>query len=1375
MKKPAALACLSFTLMFLGASAPLAQDSSFLNVVKTTINSESENAEVCLEFDKALAENSQKRLSDALRLEADSKSVTPANVTATNSSLCFFPLKRGADYRLVLKGLRGADGEKMDAPYTSSFTIPDRTPSLAFTGNNGSAGAFGVYDRPLTLRVVNVDRVTLDVFRVTDVSLMARAWQDRALTALAPAESAYMARDKGVTIWREEQPLELETNKTFEHKISLREKMPDLPPGLYLIVAEGKKSDASKALAPKAAAWFTKSNFSLRAVRDSENIHVIASGFDKPKGDIQLMAFSKNGEAQADERTDANGIGLISFSSKPSDDNDISGVVGTDKDGNVAFSGIETLLSPSGNSFSGIIDVKPLFAVPFDSVDVLLSLTKGKKELLSKSASFLRLSQDDFVYASHTVPAIPDGFTTFSFSAPPMQGNWSLIWQTANGDVLAKTSLHVTTDPDAPRLEAASEKNFLVSDRTCVLTIKSLSTANKSVPLIRGRVLASWQKFGSDVAGWNGYRFGTPVEISDKPESVADFLTGPDGIASLTIVLPPSPQAPGLYQAVLKIVGEPDAGVADAAPLVLPLRPQGVVVGLKPLAENARFHQNDIARFALIGLSSDGKPRDVSGLSYQIYEEGRSFAWYQDEGRWNYKPEAQLRPIGSGALSIKADASSVLEWHASAGNYRLEILDTNGNVLAQTAFSAGWDLKDAPFPAVAPLSVALPKMPLKGRDIVARFNLPESSMLTAIISDTRVRKIIHEFRPKGKNTVSFSPTADWNKTINLIIEATPEKTEKSGAFVRRAALTLSLEADEPALAKPPAAKTSLVSAEDPSAFILRRNKPLSLTFGIENNGASTETYKYSFSTSSGLTIENYREGSVTLGSKQSLSLPLFLFGETVGAKELRMEVKGAHSPRLIRNWPMKVLPRSAFLKSGKTLSVPSKQNLLTSQTKLQGSSIVLVSRRPMDGLAELLTYVFNAHPFTTEELAVCLNVLRLWRDTIDHIGIAPDFMTSAREKAYLAQLIRHQNPDGGFAPFRGKESSLNDTSAALRALGPSALKEAAPAKERAIVWIKQQLSNSWIDEKERTPRAAAYAALAAADAVDPASLHYFSDTCATSSLPAVAEANIAAAFKRIKEPDAAAFWIKKMLDENDGEKTIPLLNALASTDALSSDDVLAAMAETGAAMRVGNVPEIKDAAALLRAVAVNNALSGKGRIANKEGSRPVTGVLALRTEDSAAYINDDDEPLYATPVTESEISFVSRARGASLTRKVFRLDGVELPPESQPARGEFHLVAIQGDLSSGTKGAPILVQDGGNGLRPNGCPLSDKLDTQPIVPWLSLSDMTPVATCEISPFGIDMVFSPPDSYPFSFSAVFFARIDAQAMTDIPLPKLRILK
>jgi hypothetical protein len=384
-------------------------------------------------------------------------------------------------------------------------------------------------------------------------------------------------------------------------------------------------------------------------------------------------------------------------------------------------------------------------------------------------------------------------------------------------------------------------------------------------------------------------------------------------------------------------------------------------------------------------------------------------------------------------------------------------------------------------------------------------------------------------------------------------------------------------------------------------------------------------------------------------------------------------------------------------------------------------------------------------------------------------------MTEARMREYLAQLLRHQNPDGGFSAYRGGVSTMNDTAAALAALAARGPKQADPAKALAIGWLKQRLGNTWFDDKERSQRAAAFAALAVADAVDAASLHYFSDTGAASPLPAVAEAQIAAAFKHIREPNAAAFWIKKMIDENGRLKTIPVLDALAATDALSSDDVIAATSEMADALSHKAAPELKDAAALLRAISANNALAVKGRIATKTETHSITGVLALSANDAAAYRNTAAQPLYVTYISEENATPAASLPGNSVSRRIFRLNGVELAPPAVPARGEIYMIELKGEIPASAKNAPILVQNGGNGLRNVGCPLSPQLGTLPFIPWLVLHELTAFMDCEFSSHEMNVVLPPvPENEKFSFSLVSFAHIDAQAITEIPPPRLRFL-
>ncbi|MGB9152602.1 MAG: hypothetical protein WCD70_05895 [Alphaproteobacteria bacterium] len=1378
MKKTTSLSCFLLAAALVPCGAAWAQEN--LHVVKSGVNAESENAEFCLEFDKTLAPASPAHLAAALRLEADDKIIVPQNIIASKTSLCLFPLERGQRYRLNLSGLRGADDEKMAAPYSQSFTIPDRSPMLAFTASNGGVNGFGSYDSPLYLRAVNVAHAKIDVYRVTDITSMAHVWQNRAQTALAPSESVYLAHDKGQQVWEGDNIFDSAPNTTIEQQISLREKMPDLVPGLYLIVADAGSSAvaadddakaANKGLAPMAAAWFSRSDFSLRAIRDDNGIHVIAS-----KPDIHLIAADKEPKQLAEAQSGANDVSLIPYPAHLDDKTSLATVIGIDQAGNVAFADVENLPALAKPPALGAIGTADLFAVPNENVAVSLSMTPLENTPPLAVPGILHLSHGDTSYADFTVPPLTQEKAALSFPAPAVQGIWNLHWQKPDGTVLADAPLRVTSNPDAPHLEVSSERDALTGEGNWPVTIKSVSSSGKPVPLTGGHASVVWQKLDPATFGWKDYSFGTPPAIAPVPAHVADFLTDLDGASQLHLTLPPRPSERGLYQAALKVTADSDAGVAAAPTLVLPLRPEATTIGIKPLAADARFAQNGIARFSLVGLSLDGKPRDVSGLSYQVYEEGRSFDWYQDEGRWKYKPEPQLRPIGGGAFSIKADGGSVLEWPVTAGNYRLEILDQAGKMLAQMPFSAGWDSTGATAAPASPLNVTLPKTLHPGVEAVAHVFLPEPAMLTAIIADTHIRKTVHELRGKGDNEITFTPAADWQSGISLTVEA----ASLAGLLRAGAESSLAQDATGNKASLAPTADAAIIAAGSPSAVLLRKDENATLTFGIENLNAATETYRYAFTATPGLKIENGQSGSLTLGGRQSQSLTVSLSGDQIGGKELRLDVVGEKTKggaHVIRNWTIAVLPKTDALQSVSTVSVAPKQLLISSAPKTHDPTtptVAFVSRRPMDGLAEILSFVFNARPFTTSELASSVDALRLWGEPLAQSGFAPDFLIAARRQEQLTRLLRHQNPDGGFAATSGSDSTMEDTASALTALGPDTSDIVKPAKNLAVAWLKQRLANTWFNDKEREPRAAAYAALAAADAIDAASLHYFSDISAPNPVPPIAEANIAAAFKHIHDPNAAAFWIKKMLDENKGVKTIPLLNALAATDALSSDDVHAAMAAMTDALRHGTKPDIKDAAELLRAIATDNADAGKARLTIGNETRNVSGVLALRLSDAgfAAARNDDSQLLSITYVSE----VAAHISNSAVARHIYRMNGVELSSSEKPIRGETYVVELKGTAPDLSDNEQILLQDGGaNALRPIGCPISAKMDVPSFVPWLTMSDITPTFACEFSAHAVNVIVGPTDNDKAAFSVVYFAHIDAASPADIPPPRLRVLK
>ena len=1366
MKKNALLCRLMMTAVLCHGGVAWAQKADALHVVKARVNAESENAELCLEFDATLAPIAD--LAASVRLDRDGKNVSAQNTVLRGTSLCFLPLERDATYRLTLSGLQGAGHEKMDSPYSQSFTIPNRSPLLAFTGKERDLNGFASYENTLMLRAVNVARAKIDVYHVTDIATMARVWQERAQTSIAPTESAYLARSKGQKAWQGETVFRGAANSTTEQAFSLRDKMPDLAPGLYLMIADAETAESKPAtgLTPLAASWFVKSDFSIRAMRDESGIQIFATqnAGMQPKGDLRLVAVNNRFESLAEYQGRADGVTLMPLPAGLAEGNDVAAVIAMDKIGNVAFADRETLPSLAFHPSLGSLRLDRSLVTPGDVVDVLLSAPETSA--FPASPSILRVMRDESAYTDLTVPPLVKENARLSVTAPPVQGLWTLRWQKTDGSLLAQTSMSVTENPDAPHLAIRSTRDVLTGDGALDVSIKSTSASGAPAPLTAGRLTLTWQKLDPAIFGWKDYQFGLPGLLS-TPHPVADFLTDMQGEAHLQVTLPPLPQERGLYQVELKTTADADAGIGETPALILPLHPEATVIGVKPLAAEARFSQNGIARFALIGLSSEGKPRDVSGLSYQVYEEGRSFAWYQDEGRWQYKPEPSLRPIGGGALAIKADTSTILEWPVTAGNYRLEIFDSNSKPLAQTSFSAGWE-KSAAETLALPLNVSLPQTLSSGREAAAHVLLPEPALLTGVIADTRIRKTILAVYPKGDVVLPFTPAADWRNGVSVSVEAIAEDGQHRVGYALADIAAPQVKSNTPETAN---AAPLIIATDTPAGLVLSKGDRATLTFGIANKGEGAETYHYSFSASPGLKIESGASGNLTLRGNQSKSLALSVSGDSVGGKELRMEVTGTHAPRQNRVWTLAVLPKDRALHSTQAMQIRPQKALLPPRNSAAGEEgVMLISRHSLTGVPELLSTLFNAQPLTTREVASSVQALRLWDDVLAQTGIAPGFLVTARRQEQLALLVRAQNRDGGFSALPGGDSTLEDTAAALTALAVESSEVFKPARQLAIAWSKQQIANDWFTEKERAPRAAVYAALGAADALDPASLHYFSDTSAAGareSLSPIAKAQIAAAFKHIRDPDAAAFWIHKMLTEDGALHAPALLKALAETDALSSDAVQEALSD-GAQRR-----DIKAVADLLIALAADQVNAGKWRLVTDHETRDVSGVVVLRAGDPAAasYRNGDDHPLFVTPVTEVPKSAMRQTEEPSLTRHVYRLNGVEVAAGTKPARGDVYLVEIKGTLPSSTGHERWILQDGGSGLRPVGCPLSYRLETLPFLPWLTTQSLTPIEACAFSFHTLSAALAPvPDED--RFSLIYFAHIDAPTIEALPTPILR---
>ena len=1229
-----------------------AQDASdgTLHVLRPIIHAEQDKAELCLEFDHALAADSPIQ-SGVVKLESGLKNipVTSKNLSVNGSELCIPSLDHRKDYRLILSNLHGAAGEKLSVAYSLSFTVPARHPVLVFVNNASRSGMSRWQDNDPVLRAVNVPYVKLELFRISDSARMAEAWSQRMQTTLAPSESATYARTNGTSVWQSELTLDDAADKNTEAKVPLAEQVGDASPGLYLMVASAPElREEQSYLIPTAAAWLLRSTIRISAQQTTNGVYALAEKADGSAvlKDVQVKILNHAQQSIVEGKTGDDGVVFLAV---PNDKrSDALVLTGSVDGGNSDF--FDLTQDKGGYAVSGNeagINLTKSFYAPGSVVEVNLTAHDlHNHPIVSKDGSLQILRPDRSMYAAYPVTADVSGHAQLSFAAPLFNGVWPLVWRQGDGQQLTEAKLRVTTNPDAPRLEMSLDRELLSPDGEANVTLKSLTDLDVPAPFIAGRIEAAWNATDHIFSGWDDYRFGTGAGNGKPAAPEAFFVTDDKGTAHIHLKLTPPDDGSPLHAVVLTVVSDPSVGAADPAAVTLPIKPRNTIVGIRPLALNGRFTENSFARFDVVALDSDGHRRSMDDLAYRIYEQGRSFDWYQSEGSWDYKPLQQQRRIGGGSFSLSADSSKRIEWPVTAGAYRLEIVDSNGSVIARMDFSAGWGI--AKPEEAAPAGLALkPSSDIlhAGKNTDVHFALEKPALITALIADDHIRSVIHTMKPAGDASVGFVPGADWGRQVGVWVSA-----EYQG----------SADPDEQA------------------------SGHVTLSFGqapqmVSASMAQLKLKKTTLVNASPKASDNLVGDDVTLHNTNEETL----------------------APQ--RQW-----------------TVPTDKT----HTKA-GSSAVYVAAEPLYELPALLADAIERHPFTTSEIAAELNILRMWHEVIVASGLLTEAALRGRQIEWTTRLLGRQQSDGGFSSLPNGVSDFVATSDALMALSETQQTAASPAVNQAVDWLRHRLENTWFDERERPLRAAAYAALAAANKLDASSLHYFSDTSSDKVLPPLADAQLASAFAKLNDRDKTTYWLSVMhIAKNAPATPLEIMPYVTANLFFDPHDGAAALAKFSA-------EALKKPQDFL---SLSQFLLGLGHLQDRTGKwtaninkvdRTVGGVQAFYWSDKIApplLRNLSEHPLHVQVA-----HYASQAASRNtMTRRILRLDGAEAGNDLQ--MGETYIVTLDGAWPAGEKTAVFVHDDVGPALRPIGC--LPKAPDNDFLSWLRSSALVAPLACE---------------------------------------------
>ncbi|AWJ87218.1 alpha-2-macroglobulin (plasmid) [Azospirillum sp. TSH58] len=648
---------------------------------------------------------------------------------ARDRTLCVEGLKHGQSYRITLRdGLPGSDGKRLPNPDARDIEVPNRKPALAFRGAGYILPRIGADGLPL--RSINLDRAKLQVLRINDRSLVEKIYFGRIGQQMSDHEVGEILDRSGQEVWRGEMAISNSRNQAVVTPFPIDAVLGRLEPGVYIAVA------STEDIKPggwdhKATQWFVVSDLGLNAITGEDALVVFARSVKgaTPEAGVELRLLARNNEELGKALTGADGLARFDLAAlRAAGREPVQALFAYRGAGDFGFLDLVTPTlanapPPAGAPNAapgGVAAVVPARPVP-GQPDAFLYTERGiyRPGETVHLAALLRDADAKPVTGRPVTLKIqrPDGFEVdrrplsesgggsfaarVEIPANAMTGTWAVTVHgepeagsqpNAMGPVLGRAEFLVE-DFVPPRLEVAlaAEAAELPADGKTTLTVDGHFLYGAPAAGLPGELAVTLRAAANPYPNLPGYRFGlAQEEVKPLRTDLPGFTTNRNGQAKADLALPKAPESTKPLEAVVRATLLDIGGRSVSRDLVLPVRHQPYAVGIRPRFEGDGVPEGATAGFDVVAVGPDGQPMDKEDLSYELFEEEYDYAWFEANGRWDYKVTVRDQRVTGGTLAAQAAKPGSVEAPVTAGRYRLEVFDPKTGVASSLRFAAGW-------------------------------------------------------------------------------------------------------------------------------------------------------------------------------------------------------------------------------------------------------------------------------------------------------------------------------------------------------------------------------------------------------------------------------------------------------------------------------------------------------------------------------------------------------------------------------------------------------------------------------------------------------------------------------------------------------------
>ncbi|PJE30387.1 hypothetical protein SAMN06297129_0746 [Pseudooceanicola antarcticus] len=724
----------------------------------------------CVTFSEPLAKGVT--YADYLRLPDSSMAVE-----AEGADLCIIGGTHGEGYQVTFrKGLPSRMGEVLARDVELRISIPDRDPQVRFPGRGyvlaSGAGA------ALPVETVNIDRVDLELYKVTDRNLIRAIQESMFNRQISEWELRDFSSEIATRIWQGEGVVRKDRNLEVTTRLPLEEALAGEAPGVYALRA--RVPDKEEYDFPAATQWFVLTDLGMSSYTGADGLHAVVRGLGDAgaREGVELTLLSTANAVLGTAQTDARGYarfapGLTRGTGAAAP----ALLVARRGEGDMSF------LSLKDPAFD-LTDRGVAGREPAGAIDMFLATDRGAYRA-GEVIHITALARDGVAHATEELPVTailtrPDGVEyARKTMTSEMAGGYVFSFPVGVTVPRGSWGIALKSDLDAPALASTTVlvEDFLPERIDAELSLSGdgpMSLAEARDLSVEARYLFGAPAADLGVSGsyllqsvpsleaYPGYQFGRYDAATERERFYFDDVdTDAQGLADLRVDFEgfqqqiPAPAEVSLQVQVLEGSGRPiERRLAET---VLPAEP---FLGIRPAFDGV-VSEGSEASFNLIALGPDAAPAEMEVI-WRLNRVTTRYQWYNQWGNWEWESFTTRTEVASGSAALGSgpvEVSAPVEW----GRYELVVEGARDDrTAASVEFYAGWYVPADTTSTPDTLELSLDAESYRPGDVAELRIVPRyaGTALISVMSNRLIDMQVVEV-PEGESIVPLEVTEDW--------------------------------------------------------------------------------------------------------------------------------------------------------------------------------------------------------------------------------------------------------------------------------------------------------------------------------------------------------------------------------------------------------------------------------------------------------------------------------------------------------------------------------------------------------------------------------------------------------------------------------------